>query len=122
MADNIASDLRLFRRRVRMTQEEIAAKLGVSRGRYANWEGGTANPPLEFLAKMRELGMTIEHPLIPKAEKPDYGLRTSSDLLALLIDTLYDVEADPDIRARARRELYRVLEIADETKNREIVK
>jgi len=56
MAENIASLLRQFRLRLRMTQAEIADKLGASRQQYANWEYGRSQPTGVYLTRLESLG------------------------------------------------------------------
>lgn len=112
MADNIGDELRLWRRKVGFTQEELAARIKVSRERYANWERGKVMPPLEFRLALANLGLRG----IPGAEmvaeqRAGYNHGVSSDTLSILIDTLYDCDRDIDIRAKARRELYRMLNL-----------
>lgn len=52
--------LRDWRKRTRFTQAEIAAKLGMTRGGYANYEAGTAPVPERRLVALREMGFQSE--------------------------------------------------------------
>lgn len=45
-----------FRLSRRMTQKELAGKLGVERDTYKNWEYGQNDPPREILEKLRSMG------------------------------------------------------------------
>lgn len=62
--------LRKFRDTRRMTQDELAAQLGVKRDTYKNWEYGQNEPPRKVLAKLRSMGFGHEvgDPLIPASQ------------------------------------------------------
>lgn len=62
IAANLGRDARLTRDKLRLTQEQVSAKIGVSRPRYAEMERGeAANAPLELWVK---LGMALGRPLV----------------------------------------------------------
>lgn len=111
MADNIAGPLKLWMRKIGWTQEEVAARLGISRDRYAKWEEGKANPRGTLREALYDMGFRTADNVAER--RAVYGETASPDLLSLLIDTIYDCEVDPDRRAAARRELYRALRLAD---------
>ncbi len=109
--DFLPDQLRLFRQRLRWTQEHMASKLGVSQQRYANWERGTARPRREHMALLRQLGAIPTDGEIAEPT-PSYG--ASLGALALMIDILYDSQLPDDIRERTRKELLRQLGIEDD--------
>lgn len=47
------TELKLFRIRQKLTQEQIAEKLGYSRGHYARFENGDADMTLRFLQALQ---------------------------------------------------------------------
>ena len=54
-------DLKNFRKKtLRLTQEEIAAKLGIAAGTYKNYELPDRSIPLSVLPKLRSLGFGLE--------------------------------------------------------------
>jgi transcriptional regulator with XRE-family HTH domain len=66
----IAQQLRALRKRLRLTQEELADELGVGRPAYKNWEYGQSNPPEKVMWRLRAMGMGHEvgQPLIPASQ------------------------------------------------------
>ena len=111
MADNIGMELRLWRKKVGLTQEELAERIDATRAQLAQWERGHTNPSFEFKMKLKALGMNA----IPGvAEAIDaYNPGPDPYTLAALIDTVADCAAAPDTRANARRALYRLLKLPD---------
>ena len=60
--------IKKFRESRKMTQQDLAAYLGVSRSSVAAWETGLAYPRVEILIKLSELfGCTIDE--LVKGEK-----------------------------------------------------
>lgn len=50
-----------LRKENRLTQEELAARLGVTQGAVSQWEKGTAAPSIDKLPQMAEiLGCTVD--------------------------------------------------------------
>jgi len=45
----------LVRKKGKMTQSDLAKKLGVTRGTIANWESGTSNPSIEILLELSRM-------------------------------------------------------------------
>lgn len=70
MAQDIGEELKAFRRKINLTQEELADKLNIKRSRYAQYESGRNFPPLTVLTMLYSLGYRAEvgHPLIPAPE------------------------------------------------------
>lgn len=106
----IAEQLKLWRTKARLTQSEVAAKLGISRGRYANWENDQANPPMEYMVKLANLGAFPESPWAIAESRSPYGM-ASKELVRLTIETLYDRESEPRLRELAYQELLRMLDL-----------
>lgn len=52
---NVSKYLKSIRLTNHMTQEEFAAKLGIKRTTYANYENGTRNPSLKFLMAIKDV-------------------------------------------------------------------
>lgn len=53
----VAGKLRDFRLSQKMSQDELAAKIGVGRRQLIRWEQGTTKPHYHFLRKLEELGV-----------------------------------------------------------------
>lgn len=67
MAETIGADLREWRKLYRLKQAEVAERIGVSRGAYANWESDMAVPTSDNLKKLRAMGFQsdVGPPMIP---------------------------------------------------------
>lgn len=63
-----AEELKEFRRDLRVTQVEMAAKLGIARTTYASYEDGTAIFRSSLLPKLAALGWTGQSPQGPVIE------------------------------------------------------
>ena len=48
-------NLMLVRKKKKMTQVDLAKRLGVTRGTIANWESGTSNPSIEILLELSRI-------------------------------------------------------------------
>lgn len=57
MDKTFCNNLKSARRECRLTQKEVAAKLGVVESCYANWEQGRTEPGIDML---RKLGKILE--------------------------------------------------------------
>ena len=51
----INMNIRFFRRRINMTQEQLAEKLNVTRQTLAKWENGEATPNINDCINMSEI-------------------------------------------------------------------
>lgn len=111
MAADVGGQLKRWRTRLRLTQKEVAERLGISRERYANWENGKSNPPPAFMAQLIELG--FQNPWILQESRKPYG-EASPSTVKLAVETLFDKESSDEVRRLAREELYRILEIEPE--------
>lgn len=117
MADNIGENLpfqlRRLRRLLGLTQEELAEKVGATRGQYANWENGVARPPEHYLSLLAELGLG--------KNAADFAfplrVRATRRQLQLLIDILSDTSVNQALRETARLELIAALTLDSEEKN-----
>ena len=81
MADNIAEELRVWRRKVRLTQGDVARRLRISIARYGNRARGIAAPPRVFLLQLKEMGFVPpDEPLMVREARSEYArpLRGSS--------------------------------------------
>lgn len=112
MSENIGAALRLWRKKVGLTQEEVAARLDISYKRYNNWELGKVMPPLEYRLKLAEIGVTgLPGTAILANKLAEFS--ASPDLLSVLIDTVSDCELNQEMRQKAKRELCRILNLKD---------
>lgn len=70
MGKSIGEELRDFRKSINATQEELAAKIGIKRARYANFESGHSRPDELILNQLRKFGFQSEvgPPLIPASQ------------------------------------------------------
>lgn len=67
---DIGVALRAFRRRIDLTQEELAKKLGLKRTTYTAYEQGIAQPPQHVLTALEGMGFKDEvgPPMIPASQ------------------------------------------------------
>ncbi len=103
MPKMMPDELRDLRRRLRLTQAEMAHQVGANRTQYANWEYGTASVPDEFVVKFEAMGATS-----PPTEAP-ITVRATRTHLSLLIGIICDCSIAQGLRDSAREELERVL-------------
>ncbi len=54
---DLGAALRSFRRKLDITQEEMARRLTLKRTTYTSYEQGQAQPPDKIIAKLREMGL-----------------------------------------------------------------
>lgn len=55
MADELMMTLPALRKRMNMTQKEVAQAIGVSKPTYAKWESDTGDMPMKFLTELAGL-------------------------------------------------------------------
>jgi len=68
----LADHIRYYRKKMGLTQEELARKLNVSRPMLSKWENGTSVPDLEAVVKLSELfGVSIDRLLGKEEAKGD---------------------------------------------------
>ena len=76
-----SANLRNFRRRKKLTQEELATKLGVIRATYWAYEKGSIMPPYDKLEQLADIfGVTIDELMGRETDKSDI----SDDLSKLI--------------------------------------
>lgn len=107
MPKNLSNELKELRRKPRMTQAEIAERVGANRTQYANWEYGVTSIPAEFAAKLHQLGLNA-----PTEDQPENVVRATKTHLRLLINILADATIADGLRQDAREELERVLNLS----------
>lgn len=79
---DFSANLRYFRKRKKLTQEELASKLGVIRATYWAYEKGSIMPPYDKLEQLADIfGITIDELMGRKTEETDI----SDDLSRLLM-------------------------------------
>lgn len=112
VSDTLAGRLQTWRRSLRLTQAEVARKLGLERATYVNYEYGRAAPPSHVLKSLVKLGFD------PNADTDPFKLPTVSDpwqiratprQVAFLIDVLARDETPTDLRQQAKAELMHAL-------------
>lgn len=60
------------RKRLGITQKELAIRLNVSQGAISQWEIGTTNPSIELLPRLAEiLGCTVDELLVKEKAPSD---------------------------------------------------
>jgi len=117
VATDIGTELRLFRQKLRLTQEELARRIGASRAQYANWEVGTAKPPYQFLTRLADMGFDVPDPTFVRESQAAYRVRATRGQLMLLIDLLTDCDAPSALRHNARLELIAALGLESSDEN-----
>ena len=97
------------RREKRLTQEELADRLGVSRQAVSKWESGAALPETDKLARLSGLlGVSCDYLLCDDAEEEQENASGRPKQEAQTAQTLNQVKV---IRPRPERRLLRVLRL-----------
>ena len=97
------------RREKRLTQEELADRLGVSRQAVSKWESGAALPETDKLARLSGLlGVSCDYLLCDDAEEEQENASGRPKQEAEAAQTLNQVKV---IRTRPERRLLRVLRL-----------
>lgn len=91
----IGENIRNFRKKNDLTQEELANRLGVTYQSVSRWENGSTYPDLELLPAISEvLEVTVDELLgMPQAEKEKRALETFDQLRRECMKSDYDAEA-----------------------------
>ncbi len=91
----IGENIRNFRKRNDLTQEEMANRLGVTYQSVSRWENGSTYPDLELLPAISEvLGVTVDELLgMPQAEKEKRALEAFDQLRRECMKSDYDTDA-----------------------------
>lgn len=78
---NFSANLRRFRKRKKLTQEELAGRIGVIRATYWAYEKGSIMPPYDKLEQLADIfGITIDELMGREVDRTDI----SDDLSRLL--------------------------------------
>ncbi|GBU24553.1 hypothetical protein R83H12_01187 [Fibrobacteria bacterium R8-3-H12] len=85
--------LKIFRKRLGLSQDEIAEKLDCVKTTYQSWENGRREPPINIIRKLFILGAKIEelfeveyneiHNLIPKYADENFENKVLSKIESL---------------------------------------
>ncbi|MDR2593792.1 MAG: helix-turn-helix transcriptional regulator [Fibromonadaceae bacterium] len=85
--------LKIFRKRLGLSQDEIAEKLDCVKTTYQSWENGRREPPVEIIRKLLILGAKVEelfgieyneiHRLIPKCADENFENKILSKIESL---------------------------------------
>ena len=68
--ESIGNRIAKYRKDMKLTQEELATKLGVSAQAVSKWENDTSCPDISLLPQLcKELGITTDELLTGKSEK-----------------------------------------------------
>lgn len=97
MADTIGAKLRTLRKAKKMTQDELAALIGVKRATISNYEIDRRQPSLSDLKRFAEFfGVGLDY----------FGMETSDDALDL-VARAQRLFAAPDIPAETKERVYK---------------
>lgn len=91
---SIGENIRNFRKKNDLTQEELAERLGVTYQSVSRWENGATYPDLELLPAISELlSVTVDELLgMPQIEKEKRAIETFDELRRECIKRDYDAE------------------------------
>ncbi len=99
-----------YRKQAKLSQEELAARVGVSRQAVSKWELGTATPELDkLIALARAFGVTTDEllsPDEPEQGQPEDGPQSASAFRS----SAYFYESQPGSTPPAGRHSFRFLE------------
>ncbi len=97
---SFAENLQYLRRRDKITQEELADRLGVSRQSVSKWETGEAFPETEKIIALCDIfGISMDILMRGDAEKLSTAAETESSVAAPVAE---GVHTEENARARAR--------------------
>ena len=101
----IGENIRNFRRKNDMTQEQLAQRLGVTYQSVSRWENGTTYPDLELLPAISELLSVSVDELIgmPQSEKEKAADEAFDELSRECMKESYDAEKIEAILSDIRR-------------------
>ncbi len=101
----IGENIRAFRKKNDLTQEELAERLGVTYQSVSRWENGTTYPDLELLPSISEvLGVTVDDLLgMPQIEKEKRAEETLDELRRECIKRDYDADKIVNLLRDIRR-------------------
>lgn len=95
--EDIGRKLRTLRKGKKLTQQDVADRLGLVRATVSNYEVGKRTPHLSLLKKFAEFyGVTLDY----------FGV-TSNDEIFELISRAREVFNNEDISAKTKEDLYK---------------
>lgn len=97
---NFGERLRYERKRLGLTQSELAKKLGISRNTQVNYEAMSREPDVKYLGKLEELGVNTRYLISgEEAVVTEEELQRQSELIHQIV---YEIEKslilNPDIK------------------------
>lgn len=99
MKDNIGAKLKILRKGRRLTQEQLAERLGVNRATISNYEISRRSPSLKELKRFAEFyGVGLDY----------FGVATKDEVFDLLTRAK-EVFASDEISKEQKEELYKEL-------------
>ncbi len=101
----IGENIRNFRKKNDLTQEEFAGRLGVTYQSVSRWENGTTYPDLELLPAISEvLAVTVDELLgMPRIEKEKRAVETFDELRRECMKRDYDADKIVNLLRDIRR-------------------
>lgn len=97
MSENIGSKLKTLRKSKKLTQQDVADKLDISRATLSNYEIGRRTPNLKDLQRISEFfGVGLDY----------FGVATADEVLEL-VARAKDVFASDEISTERKEELFR---------------
>lgn len=101
----IGENIRNFRKKNDLTQEDLADRLGVTYQSISRWENGTTYPDLELIPAIAEmLGVTVDELLgMPQIEKEKRAVTTFDELRRECMKSDYDADKIVDLLRDIRR-------------------
>lgn len=95
--ENIGRKLRTLRKGKKLTQQDVADRLGLVRATVSNYEVGKRTPHLSLLKKFAEFyGVTLDY----------FGVSTNDEIFEL-ISRAREVFANEDISTQTKEDLYK---------------
>lgn len=105
--------MKRLRKRLGLSQEQLAQTIGITRDRVAAYEIGRTDLPLDVKSKLESLGMVAVEESRAVYEEPPMAIRATRSQLKLLIKVISDPNTPADTREMAVIELEKALGPAD---------
>ena len=72
--------LKVLRKKAKLTQAEIASQLGVDRSTYAKYENGQSEPNFEIMQRLSSLfGVSVDFLIVSTSQPGNNGLRIRNE-------------------------------------------